>query len=421
MTDDFSRNLDKYAEVILKIGLNLQPGQRLLIGRPGSGLYGTPIELAPLVRRIATQAYQMGAPLVEVLWNDDHLRLIRFQHAPPETLDEFPAWRAQTVIEAAEAGDAVLRISAQDPDLMAEQDPGHVAMFNSTIVRHMERFSEMLSRSATNWLVVTAPVEGWTEKLFADLPPDEARARFWDVLFQICRIDQADPVAAWMDHVAELLARGRYLNRKQYAGLRLIGPGTDLKLGLPRRHIWSGARMKSENGIDFTANVPTEEIFTTPHAAMTEGVVTTSKPFSYGGAAIEGLRMTFSRGYMTEMSATKGESYLKGVLSVDEGARRLGEVALVPHSSPISRLGMLFHNTLIDENAASHLALGRGFRFAIEGAGSMSDEEFEAVGGNQSLIHIDCMVGSGEMDVDGLTAGGDSEPIMRAGEWAFDI
>ena len=421
MLNDFERNLDKYAEVIVKVGLNLQPGQRLLIGWPASGLYGTPIELAPLVRRIVKLAYQGGARLVEVLWNDDQTRLLRFQYAPPGTLEEFPTWRAVAAIEMAEAGDAVLRLSAQDPDLLAGQDPSRISLFNSTNAKHIAPFGQILSRSGTNWSVATAPVEGWTEKVFPDLPPDEAQARFWDVLFDICRIKQPDPVAAWTEHINQLLARIGYLNGKRYAGLRLRGPGTDLTLGLPDGHIWGGARMPTQAGIDFTANIPTEEVFTSPHAAKTEGFITMSKPLCYGGAVIEGLRMVFSAGRMTELTASKGQDYLRQVLAVDEGARRLGEVALVPHSSPISQSGMLFYNTLIDENAASHIAVGRGFRFALEGAASMSDEEFEAAGGNQSLVHIDCMVGSDEMDVDGLASDGSEEPVMRSGEWASEV
>jgi aminopeptidase len=421
MTNEFERNLEKFAEVIVRVGLNLQPGQRLLIGRPGSGLYGTPIELAPLVRKVTRVAYQSGARLVEVLWDDEQIHLLRFQHAPAGTFEEFPSWRAAGVIEAAEAGDAVLRLSALNPDLLAEEDPSLVSLFNSTMARHMAPFSQLLSRSGTNWSVAAAPVAGWARKLFPDLQPSEALARLWEAIFYICRITEADPVAAWKEHISSLLARIRYLNGKQYGGLRLRGPGTDLTLGLPDGHIWGGARMPSQTGIDFTANIPTEEVFTSPHAGKTEGVVTMTKPLCYGGAVVQGLRMVFTGGRLTELTASKGAAYLQEVLSVDDGAHRLGEIALVPHSSPISQSGLLFYNILIDENAASHIAVGRSFRFALEGATDMSDEEFDAAGGNQSLVHIDCMVGSGELDVDGLTPDGGAEPVMRAGEWAFEV
>ena len=421
MPRDFQQNLDTYAEVILKVGVNLQAGQRLLIGWPAAGLYGTPIELAPLVRVIARKAYEMGARLVEVLWNDDQNQLIRFQHAARDTFDEFPRWRAQAAIEAAEAGDALLRLSAQDPDLLAGQDPDLISLVNATNAEHIAPFYQMLTRNAMNWSIATAPVSGWTEKIFPDVPPDAAQARFWDALFEICRITAADPVAAWQEHVRQLVTRSDVLNRKQYAALRLSAPGTDLTIGLPKRHIWSGAHMRTKAGIGFTANIPTEEVFTMPHAGKTEGTATMSKPLSYGGVLIEGIRMTFSEGRLTKLTADKGEQYFRKVLDIDEGARRLGEVALVPHSSPISQTGRLFYNTLIDENAASHIAVGRGFRFAVANGAAMSDEEFAAIGGSHSKIHIDCMIGSGEMDVDGLTADGTAEPVMRAGEWAFEV
>ena len=421
MSHDFDRNLDKYAEVILKIGLNLQPGQRLLIGWPSSGLYGVPLELAPLVRLITRRAYDMGARLVQVLWNDDELRRIRFQHAPPGTMEEFPEWRAAAAIQAAEAGDAVLRVSAQDPDLLADQEPDLVALFNATNSRHMAPFAHLLSRGAMNWCVITAPVAGWSEKLFPGLSAADARARFWDALFEICRINEPDPVAAWQAHIEHLMGRAEHLTRMQYSAVSLRAPGTDLTIGLPQHHKWTGAHMRTQGGIDFCANIPTEEVFTTTHAARTEGVVSMTKPLSYGGAVMEGLRMTFSGGRLTKMTADTGEEFFRQVLDIDEGARHLGEIALVPHSSPISQAGRLFYSTLIDENAVSHIAVGRGFPFAVQGGAEMSAEEFASAGGNNSLVHIDVMVGSSEMDVDGVTESGTTEPIMRAGEWAFDL
>jgi aminopeptidase len=280
---------------------------------------------------------------------------------------------------------------------------------------------DLLVKNATNWAVVTAPVDGWPEKVFPHLPPDSRKAKFWDTIFEICRVKQADPVSAWQDHVNRLVARSNYLNRKRYAALKLAAPGTDLTVGLPRGHIWRGARMSSQNGIDFTANIPTEEIFTIPHKDKTEGVVTATKPLSYGGSLIEDLSLTFSKGQVVKATARKGEESLHKLLEMDEGASRLGEVALVPHSSPISQSGLLFYNILIDENASNHIALGRAYKFSVEGGEAMSDDEFAAAGGNHSLIHIDFMIGSGEMDVDGLVEDGTAEPIMRGGEWVFEV
>jgi len=413
MSSEFEQNLDKYAEVIVRVGLNLQHGQRLLIRR-------APLKLAPLVRLIGTKAYRVGARLVDVMWNDDQLRLIRFQHAPRDSFEEFPEWRANAAFEAAKAGDAVLGLFAENPDLLFEQDPELVATVFQTRAKHFKPFGDLQSKNAMNWTVVTAPVDGWMEKVFPDLPPDSRKARFWDTIFEICRVKQEDPVSAWRDHVNQLVARSDYLNHKRYAALKLTAPGTDLTVGLPKGHVWRSGRMTSQNGIDFTVNLPTEEIFTLPHKDKTEGVVTATKPLSYGGVLIEDFSLTFADGRVVKASAAKGEEVLRKLIETDEGASRLGEVALVPHSSPISQSGLLFYNTLIDENAANHIALGEALRFFMEGGEAKSDDEFAAAGGNLSLIHVDFMIGSGEMDVDGLTEGGAVEPVMRSGEWAFE-
>jgi aminopeptidase len=420
MVSEFEQNLDKYAEVVIRVGLNLQPGQRLLIGVPSYGIYGTPIELAPLIRLIVAKAYQIGARLVDVLWNDDQLRLIRFQYAPRDSFEEFPTWRANAVYETAKAGDAVLAIIAANPDLLAEQDPELIATVQHTNFKHSEPTMDLLGKNAMNWTVITGPVDGWTEKVYPDLPPDRGKAQFWDTIFEICRIKQADPVSAWKDHVDRLDTRCDYMNQMQYAALKLTAPGTDLTVSLPKGHVWTGGRSTSQNGIDFIANIPTEEIFTMPHKDKTEGIVTATKPLSFGGSLIEDFSLTFSEGQVIEATAKKGEESLRKLLETDEGASRLGEVALVPHSSPISQSGLVFYSILIDENASNHIALGGAYKFSLENGEAMSDDEFAAVGGNDSLIHIDCMIGSGDMDVDGLMEDGTAEPIMRGGEWAFE-
>ena len=421
MSSEFEGYLEKYAEVIVRVGLNLQPAQRLLIGVPVLGANGTPLELAPLVRLVATKAYQAGASLVDVMWNDDQLQLIRLQHAPRDSFEEYPVWRADGASEVAQAGDAVLVVYAEDPDLLVGQDPTLITTVHQASFKHTKPFADLRGKNAMNWVIATAPVEGWPDKVFPDLPAEDRKAQFWDVLFDICRVKQPDPVAAWNDHISDLAARREYLNHKRYTGLKLTAPGTDLTLGLPREHVWRAARMASQNGIDFTGNIPTEEIFTVPHKDRTEGVVSATKPLSYGGTLIEEFSLSFSAGRVIEATARKGQDSLHRLLKTDDGARRLGEVALVPHSSPISQSGLLFYNILIDENAASHIALGRAHRFNIEGGEAMSDADFAALGGNNSLAHIDFMVGSGEMDVDGLAEDGPAEPIMRGGEWAFEI
>ena len=420
ISSEFEKNLDKYAEVIVKIGLNLQPGQRLLIGGPTPYTYGTPIELATLVRLITKKAYQIGARLVEVMWDDDQLRLIRFKHAPRDSFEEYPTWRTDYQYEIGKEGDAVLIFFAFNPDLLKGLDPDLMGTTFNTYLKHRRTFSDLISKSAMNWVAVSAPVDGWTEKVFPDLPPESRKVKFWDTIFEICRVKQEDPIAAWEEHIKQLSARSNYLNQKHYTELKIVAPGTDLTIGLPKGHIWGSARFKSQNGIDFVGNIPTEEVFTTTHKDKTEGIVTATKPRPLD-VMIEDFSLTFSKGRVVEATAKKGEEMLHKILETDEGARRLGEIALVPHSSPISQSGLLFYNILLDENASSHIALGRGFRFAVKNGEKMSDEEFSAIGGNISKMHFDFMIGSEKMDVDGILEDGTFEPIMRSGEWAFEV
>ena len=420
MPSEFEQNLEKYAQVVVKVGLNLQPGQRLLIGTPVGGALA-PLEAAPFVRLIAAQAYQAGARLVDVMWGDDQLQLIRLQHASRDSLQEYPAWQVTTAVEYARQGDAILMIFAHDPDLLNGQDAELVGMVDQIAARNTAPIFDYMARNATNWLMIAVPVPGWSAKVFPDVAPEAQNARLWDTLFDICRVKHTDPVAAWQDHVNQLAVRSDYLNRKQFAALRFTGPGTDLTIGLPASHVWRSGRMTDAAGIPFTGNIPTEEVFTMPHKERTEGVVTATKPLSLGGGLVEALSMTFAGGRVVKFTAERGEEALRQVLKTDEGASRLGEVALVPHSSPISQCGLIFYNILIDENASSHIALGHALKFGLDKGETLSDEEFAAAGGNLSSIHLDFMIGSGEVDVDGVRGDGAAEPVMRGGEWAFKI
>lgn len=415
MTSDFERNLEKYAEVIVNVGLNIQPGQRLVIGPP-YGFLGTELETAPLVRLIAAKAYQAGAKLVDVMWRDDQLELIRLQHAPRNSFDEFPTWRAEAAIEAAKARDALLLLVSPNDDLFADQDQELMGITYGVGSGCMKPFMDLRGKRAMSFVFAAAPIKGWADKVFPDLPPDKRLAKFWEAVFEFCRVNQPDPVLAWKEHIAKLQSRCEYMNIKQYAGLHMTASGTDLKLGLPDSHIWSSARKTTQNGIDFTAIIPTEEIFTLPHKDKVDGIVTQTKPESM----VEGQVLTFSKGKVIKASASKGEELVHRGLEVDDGAKQLGEVALVPNSSPISLSGRLYYNLIFDENASCHLALGNAYRFCLEGGEKMSEEEFMAAGGNNSQVHIDFMIGSEEMDVDGFRDDGSTEPIMRGGEWAFE-
>ncbi|MBN2472789.1 MAG: aminopeptidase, partial [Anaerolineae bacterium] len=277
------------------------------------------------------------------------------------------------------------------------------------------------SRSAMNWLVVSAPTKAWARKIFEGASDDVLVPALWDAIFATCRINASDPVAAWEAHLAGLAARHAYLNDRRYTALRLAGPGTDLTIGLPEGHIWMGGKVTSGNGITFTPNLPTEEVFSMPQRDRVDGTVASTKPLNLGGSLIENFSLTFKDGAVVDVQAEKGEEHLRKLLDTDDGARRLGEIALVPHSSPISASGLLFYNTLYDENASCHVALGRAYRMTMENGGAMDDDAFAAAGGNNSLIHVDFMIGSGELDIDGIMASGEAEPVMRGGEWAFEV
>jgi aminopeptidase len=408
--------LRTYGELTIKIGLNLQPGQRLLIiGPMANG--GASLDAAPLVREIAAAAYRAGAPLVEACWGDEALQLTRFRHAPRESFELYSAWFPSALVEHVQAGHAVLSVYANDPDLLKSEPVDLVGAVQLATSRAVRPFRERISRNETNWAVVAGAAPGWAAKVFPRLPPEQQMASLWDAIARLCRLDSPDPIAAWESHLETLTMRRDHLNRKRYAALKYSGPGTDLTIGLPPQHFWTSGRTTSLNGIPFTANLPTEEVFTMPHKDRVDGVVRSTKPLSYGSTLIEDFSMRFADGRVVEYKAAKGEAVLKQLLETDGGAARLGEVALVPHSSPVSQAGVLFYNTLFDENAASHVALGSAYKFTLTGGEAMSDEAFADAGGNRSAAHVDFMIGSGELDIDGVLSDGRREPIMRRGEW----
>jgi len=416
---DLQQQLEAYGQLAVKVALNLQPGQRLIILEPlGSGVS---FEAAPLVRHIAASAYRAGAPLVEVVWGDEALLLTRFAHAPHESLKEFSAWLPTALTEHVEAGHAVLSIYANDPDLLKNEPPEVVGALQTGTSRAMQPFRELISRNQTNWAVIAAAGSRWAAKVFPDSRPDEQVGRLWDEINRLCRLDRHDPVAAWQQHIDELAARADFLNRQHYDALRYSGPGTELTVGLPAAHVWVSGHTMSRSGIQFTANLPTEEVFTIPHKDRVDGTVRSTKPLSYGGTLIEDFSLRFSEGRVVDLKASHGETVLRQMVETDAGAGRLGEIALVPHSSPVSQSGRLFYNTLFDENAATHVALGAAYKFTLRGAESMDQEAFAQAGGNQSVVHVDFMIGSADLDIDGVRENGTSEPLMRRGEWSTAV
>ena len=420
MSPNLDHTLSLYGELAVRIALNLQPGQRLLILGPlANG--GASLEAAPLVRCVAESAYRAGAQFVETLWGDEALQLARFKYAPRDSFDQFSSWFPTALTDHVHAGHAVLSIYANDPDLLKNQPEELVGSVQKAVSRAVRPFREHVSKNGTNWSVIAAASIGWAARVFPDLPPSEQMDALWAAIARLVRLDRPDPIAAWEQHLAALAARRDFLNQRRYHALKYRGPGTDLTLGLIEGHQWVSGRSTSLHGIPFAPNLPTEEVFTMPHKDRVDGVVTTTKPLSYAGTLIENFSMTFEGGRVVKATAERGEKVLKELLDTDAGASRLGEVALVPHNSPVAQSGLLFYNTLFDENAASHVALGSAYKFTVEGGEGMSDEQFEQAGGNRSATHVDFMIGSPALDIDGVLANGTVEPVMRGGTWAREI
>jgi aminopeptidase len=416
MSVELGTLLTVYGEVAVRVGLNLTRGQRLLIIGPlAAG--GVSLEAAPLVRAIARVAYDAGAPLVETWWGDEALQLIRFRHAPRDSFDQFSRWLPKALVEHVEAGDALLSIDGNDPDRLKNEPPELITAVQRASGRSVRPFRELISRNQTNWTVVAAASAGWAAKVFPSEPKEQQVPLLWKQIARLSRLDAADPTRAWQDHLEALARRRDMLNGKRYAALRYRAPGTELTVGLADDHLWVSGTSESRNGITFAPNLPTEEVFTMPHKDRVDGTVRSSKPLSYGGTLIEDFTLRFSQGRVVHAEARTGEAVLRELIATDDGAGRLGEVARVPDSSPIAQAGLLFYNTLFDENAASHLALGSAYKFTMRDGETMGEDDFGRAGGNRSNVHVDFMIGSAALDVDGVSRTGASEPLMRRGEW----
>jgi aminopeptidase len=408
-SNDFDSKLERLAQVAVRVGLNLQPGQELVMTAP--------VEALGLTRKITEQAYKAGASLVTTLFNDDAATLARFQHASPESFDKAPGWLYDGMAQAFRNGAARLAISGQNPKLLKGQNPEHVARASKAQAIAYQPALELITSFHINWSIVSYATPSWAKTVFPHEAEEAAVSRLWEAIFRASRVDGDDPVAAWEAHNRRLKERVDFLNERRYAALHFRGPGTDLRVGLADDHLWSGGSGTAKNGVVCIPNIPTEEVFTTPHRDRIEGYVSSSKPLSHQGSLLDGIRVRFEGGRIVEASARQGEEILRKLLESDEGARSLGEVALVPHSSPIAQMGLLFYNTLFDENAASHIALGQAYSECIVNGDRLSREELAARGANSSLIHVDWMIGSNEMDVDGVAQSGGLEPLMRSGEW----
>ena len=405
-----AQKLDRLGEVAVRVGLGLQEGQELVMTAS--------LDALPLVRRITEHAYKAGASLVTTLFSDEEATLMRFRHARDGSFDVASGWLYDGMASAFKNGAARLAIAGENPSLLAGQDPDKVSRANRARSAAYTPALELIAGFDINWTIASYASPTWARAVFPNEPEEVAVAKLWDAIFAASRVDLVDPVAAWAEHNKALHARTKLLNDKRYSALRFVGPGTDLTVGLADDHAWEGGASTAKNGIVCNPNIPSEEVFTTPHKDRVSGHVTSTKPLSYQGTLIEDIAVRFEDGRIVESTARTGAEVLAKVLDTDAGARRLGEVALVPHSSPISASGLLFYNTLFDENAACHIALGQAYAKCIRGGDTMSPEQLAAKGANKSLIHIDWMIGSSHIDIDGIAADGRAEPIMRRGEWA---
>lgn len=402
--------LDRLAEVAVRTGVNLQEGQDLIITAPMTAL--------PLVRRIAVHAYKAGAGLVIPLFSDEEITLARYENATDQSFDRAAGWLFEGMAAGFKEGAARMAITGDDPMLLAEQDPKRVARVSKANSIASKPAMQCIVGFEVNWNIVAYPGAAWAAKVFPDVPVDEAQGLLMDAIYKASRLEGDDPVANWAAHTVELQKRVKWLNDNNFSALHYTGPGTDLMLGLADGHIWKGGASPALNGVTCQPNIPTEEVFTCPHAYKVDGTVAATMPLAHQGTVIEDIAVRFEAGKIVEATASAGQDVLRDLLKTDDGASRIGEVALVPHSSPISQTGTLFYNTLFDENASCHIALGQCYADTIEGGSELSPEELKQKGGNQSLIHVDWMMGSDAVDIDGITRNGDRVAVMRAGEWA---
>jgi aminopeptidase len=403
------QKLNLLAEVAVQVGLGLRPGQELLMTAS--------LDALPLARRITEQAYRAGASLVTTLYTDDEAALMRYRLALGASFDLAAIWLYDGMGAAFKSGAARLAITGGNPNLLSNEDPEKVGRANRAVSQAYRPALELITRHAINWTIVASATPAWAAAMFPQDAPHSALAKLWEAIFQTTRINGDDPVASWKTHDAGLHRRAAKLNEKRYAALKYRGPGTDFRLGLADDHLWLGGGTTAGNGLYCIPNMPTEEVFTTPHKDRADGTVTATKPLSHQGTMIEGIQVRFEKGRIVEAHASRGQEVLQRLIDTDDGARRLGEVALVPHSSPIAASGMLFLNTLFDENAASHIALGQAYTSCLRDGDKLTPEQLAAKGANDSLIHVDWMIGSGKLDIDGITAAGIAEPLMRQGEW----
>ncbi len=405
----FEDKLVSYAKLAVQVGVNIQPGQILYVSAE--------INTAQFTRIVVKEAYLAGAKNVVVDYYDDANSRMKYELAPDEVFNEYPEWERIKREMLCEQDAAFLSIISQNPDLLNGIEPSRIANSQKASGKALIKWREYLQADKNSWSIVAIPSPEWAAKVFPD--DNKCVEKLWDAIFSACRIDQDNPVVAWKKHNENLHTKVDYLNNKKYRKLHYKSNGTDLVVGLHPTHLWAGAASTNRFGTEFMANMPTEEVFTAPARNDINGTVLSTKPLSYAGNIIDNFSLTFENGRIVDVAAVQGEEVLKNLVATDEGSHYLGEVALVPFDSPISNTNILFYNTLFDENASNHFAIGNGYAFSVEGGKEMSKAELAAVEVNESIVHVDFMVGSADMDIDGILEDGTSEPIFRNGNWAF--
>ena len=403
--------ITKYVDLALNIGINLQKEQILVIM--------SPVETAPFTRLLVEKAYELGASEVIVHWSDDFCKKMTFTYGKKEIFEEMPAWQVDSLMYYANKGAAFLSIAANDPELLAGIDSEKIGAYQKTRGQALKPYYDKIMVNELQWNIISVPTLAWAKKVFPDVNDDEAIDLLWNAILKSTKADTENPIEIWKNHLSILKEKMDYLNNKQFEKVVITNSlGTNLTVKLPKNHIWASGKDVTQSGIEFVANIPTEEVFSMPHKYGVDGIVYASKPLNYGGTLIEDFSITFKEGKIIDFSAKSGYEALENLVSIDEGAKYLGEIALVPFDSPISNLGILFYNTLFDENASCHLAIGQAYSSCIQNGDKLSSEEMEKVGMNDSLTHVDFMFGTSDLSIVGYEENGNCENIFINGNWA---
>lgn len=409
---DFDNLLKKYAQLIISKGLNVQKGHTLALT--------IDVEQVHLARLLTEAAYEKGASEVIVDYTDDFITRQRLLHASNEVLTNVPQYTVDKSLALLNKKASRLVVKSSNPNAFATVDPKRLSETTRATAIALEEQSRAIQANKVSWNVAAAAGREWAALVFPELKTSDQQVdALWDTIFKLNRIYEDDPIGAWDAHEAKLLEKATRLNQEQFDALHYTAPGTDLTLGMPKNHIWEAAGSLNAQGETFIANMPTEEIFSAPDYRRANGYVTSTKPLSYAGVIIENMTFTFKDGKIINVTAEKGQETIQRLIEENDGARSLGEVALVPHKTPISLSGLIFFNTLFDENASNHLAIGSAYAFNVEGGTEMTSQELDEAGLNRSSTHVDFMIGSEQMDIDGIRADGTAVPIFRNGEWAI--